>query len=652
MARLDDLPLRVKVVLILTAVVLAYGALDALVQRFVVYDSFVELEQREAVRDMQRVRDAIGNEVRHLEQRASDWALSGEAGSFVTGQDPDPAHASIDEHTLVRDKLDLLVLCQPSGKVLWNRALAGCEDPGAQRIEFHDFPNESLALSHPLLLMLDPAQPSRVASGLLETEHGHLLVCARWMTAPDGTGAPRGLVVIGRLLTPAWQKALARQTGVEFTLVAVLEALEHERDRAAFDAATASDEPVVRPRDGETLRTLARMTDISEAPALLIETHTRRSISASGASALRYALGSTVAAGLLMMLTLLFLLSRTVLQPLARLTSHALEIGRSEELTRKLGLARRDEIGLLSGEFDRMLEKLAQSRAQVVRAARAAGMSEIATGVLHNVGNVLNSVNVSASLLTQNSRRSGSGDLKRVVEAIRGSTGDLLSFLQRDPRGAHLDPLLEQLSGQLERENAERERELSALSRGIEHIKELIHAQQGLAGRAGFLEDVDPRELIEAALSLTAIASEGTEPEIVREFQELAPVPLDRHRLMEVLVNVIQNARQALCTPDLAQRRLVLRCLESSPDELRIEVEDSGPGIAPEDQARIFTHGFTTRREGHGFGLHASANAATEMGGKLLARSAGRGHGACFVLSLPLKRARAAAVAGVAGVEQ
>ena len=645
MARLDDLPLRVKVVLILTAVVLAYGALDALVQRFVVYDSFVELEQREAVRDMQRVRDAIANEVRHLEQRASDWALSSEAANFVAGQDPDPAHASIDEHTLERDKLDLLVLCQPSGKVLWSRALSGCEDAGAKRIEFHDFPNESLALSHPLLLRLDEQQPTKPASGLIETEHGHLLVCARWMTGPNSAGTPRGLVVIGRLLTPAWQQALARQTGVEFTLCAVLDALERESDRAAFDAATANDEPVVRPRDGETLRTLARMTDISEAPALLIETHTRRSISASGASALRYALISTVAAGLLMMLTLLFLLSRTVLQPLAQLTNHALEIGRSEELTRKLGLQRKDEIGLLSGEFDSMLEKLAQSRAQVVRAARAAGMSEIATGVLHNVGNVLNSVNVSASLLTQNSKRSGSGDLKRVVEAIRSSTGDLLTFLQRDPRGAHLDPLLEQLSGQLERENAERERELGALSRGIEHIKELIHAQQGLAGRAGFLEDVDPRELIEAALSLTAVASEGNEPEIVREFQDLAPVPLDRHRLMEVLVNVIQNARQALCAPGLAQRRLVLRCLESAQGELRIEVEDSGPGIAPEDQARIFTHGFTTRREGHGFGLHASANAATEMGGKLQARSAGRGHGACFFLSLPLKRARAAAVA-------
>jgi signal transduction histidine kinase len=641
MARLDDLPLRLKVVWILSAVVLAYGTLDALIQRCVVYESFESLEQHEAARDMERVRGAIQNEVRHLELRASDWASSSEARRFVSGEDPEPAHASLDAHTLERDQLDLLVLCQPSGAVRWNRALSGCEDQGAHAIEFHDFPNQSLALSHPLLVRLDPARLALPASGLLETEHGHMLVCARWMFDPQDDHAARGLLVIGRLLTPAWQQRLALQTGVDFTLSSVLESPAS----AALDAATSSSQPVSAGADAQGLRTLACMTDVSGVPAVLIETRTGRAISRSGATALRYALISTVAAGLLMMLALLFLLTRTVLQPLARLSAHALEIGRSEELTRKLRLERRDEIGLLSGEFDAMMDKLAQSRAQVVRAARAAGMSEIATGVLHNVGNVLNGVNVSASLLAENAQRSGAGDLKRVVETIRGSTGDLAGFLARDPRGAHLDPLLEQLALQLVREEQERERELGTLTRGIDHLKELIQVQQGIAGRAGVLEEIDLGELLESALALTVAASFGAEPQIVREFEELGPCPLDRHRLMEVLVNVIQNARQALATPGLAERRLLLRTAADGPDGVRIEVEDSGPGIAREDLARIFTHGFTTRAEGHGFGLHASANAATEMGGKLRAESAGRGHGARFVLTLPLKRARAAVVA-------
>src|SRR5258706_6871949 len=342
MARLVDLPLRAKIVLILSGVVLAYGALDALIQRFVVYDSFVRLEERQAARDAQRVRDAIQTEVRTHALSGSYWTTADEAGRFVSGQGPDTAHASLDEGTVERDQLDLLVLCQPSGKVLWSRALKGCEETSAPRIEFHDFPNESLALSHPLLMQLDPAQPARSVSGLLETEHGHLLVCARWMLGTEGGAEPRGLVVIGRLLTPAWQASLARQTGVEFTLAPVLEALARESDRAAFDEATAGDAPVVRLLDGQHLRTLARMTDISEAPGLMIETRSRRAISSSGATALRYALVSTVAAGLLMMLALLFLLTRAVLEPLARLTAHAVEIGRTEELTHRLELQRAD----------------------------------------------------------------------------------------------------------------------------------------------------------------------------------------------------------------------------------------------------------------------------------------------------------------------
>ncbi len=644
--RLESLPLRGKIVLILSVVVLFYATLDGLVQRFVVYESFERLESREAARDMERVRDAIKNEVQHLEVRAWDWATSVEVGRFVGGVDQDGAHANLDEHTLSRNKVDALMLVQPSGKVVWYRGSSDSQAEQPDAISFHDFPTESLSLAHPLLARLDPGDPQKPSSGLMKTEHGTLLVCARWLLDEHGRPPARGFVIIGRLLSPSFTQALEEQTGVEFTITPVTEALGREPDREALDLATASGEPVVRAVDGQSLRTLATLSDIGGAPALLLESRSGRAITASGTSALRYALLSTVAAGLLMMLALLFLLQRAVLAPIATLTAHAVEIGRGEELTRKLQLDRSDEIGILSGEFDRMMEKLAQSRAQVVRAARAAGMSEIATGVLHNVGNVLNSVNVSANLLQQQARRSGAGDLKRVVETIRTSSGDLAQFVSSDPRGKHLDPLLEQLAEQLVRENGELERELVSLTHGIDHIKELIHSQQSVAGRAGVLEEVAVRDVIESALALTAPASGGQEPEIVREIQEMPPCPLDRHRLTEILVNVIQNARQALCEPGLATRRLVLRASRPAEHELCIEIEDSGPGIESQNLSRIFTHGFTTKKSGHGFGLHASANAATEMGGRLSAQSEGPGRGAKFVLSVPVKHGRAAAIGG------
>jgi signal transduction histidine kinase len=257
--------------------------------------------------------------------------------------------------------------------------------------------------------------------------------------------------------------------------------------------------------------------------------------------------------------------------------------------------------------------------------------------LLHNVGNALNSVNTSAALIAERTSSSAPEDLRTTLAAVRDSAGDLATFLQRDPRGPHLLPLLVALADQIHAEQAVLETEVRALTEGVDHIQSLIQAQQGAAGRAGVLETVDLREPIEAALGMTAPGGRPDEHiEIVREFQEVAPGPIDRHRLMEILVNLVQNARQAIQAGTPSAPRLTLRLAPLGPARARIEVEDNGVGIAPENLSRIFTHGFTTRRNGHGFGLHASANAATEMGGVLRVRSHGLGRGATFELELPI----------------
>jgi signal transduction histidine kinase len=392
------------------------------------------------------------------------------------------------------------------------------------------------------------------------------------------------------------------------------------------------------------MRAYQTLSDIRQAPALLLRVEIPREITATGATAVRYGLFSTVAAGLLMILVLLMMLQRTVVAPIVRLTEHAVEIGRREDFTRKLELARGDEIGVLSREFDGMMEKLELSRAAVVKAARAAGMSEIATGVLHNVGNVLNSVNVSATLVADRARNSGATDLKRAMDLVRAGAVDLATFLAEDPRGVHLGPLLGSLADQIDSEQRTILGEVRALTSGIEHIKELILSQQDYAGRSGVLESVSLAEQIESAIAMTGRNVAGAEIEIVREYEDLPPLYADRHRLMEILVNLFQNARQSLQSPDVAVRRLSVRLRSSGADRVEIEVADTGVGIPEANLARIFTHGFTTKKTGHGFGLHASANAVNEMGGRLSARSPGAGRGATFTLDLPVRGAETAGV--------
>jgi signal transduction histidine kinase len=363
-----------------------------------------------------------------------------------------------------------------------------------------------------------------------------------------------------------------------------------------------------------------------------------RPITAKGSVAVRYALVSTIAAGLLLMLVLLNLVQRTVLLPLGELTAHAVAIGRSEDFTKRIRSDREDEVGILAREFDGMIERVAESRAALVDTARAAGMSEIATGVLHNVGNVLNSVNVSARIAMDKARGPATGDLRMVMDTLQPEAHDLGNFIQNDPRGKHLFPLLDSLSTKLIDERAILTQELEALSEGIDHIKQLVQSQQGYAGRIGVLETVSLATLIDTALSITSKAATGPDDIVVeRDFASLDAVSIDRHRVMEILVNLIQNARQSVIESRVEPARLIIRLKDLSFDRVRIEVTDNGVGIEPENLARIFTHGFTTKKNGHGFGLHASANAATEMGGSLSARSEGKGLGATFVLELPIK---------------
>ena len=120
--------------------------------------------------------------------------------------------------------------------------------------------------------------------------------------------------------------------------------------------------------------------------------------------------------------------------------------------------------------------------------------------------------------------------------------------------------------------------------------------------------------------------------------RRFSPAPLarvDKHKVLQILINLLRNAKYALDDANRPDKRITIS-IEPAGEQVRIAVADNGIGIAPENLARIFGHGFTTRQDGHGFGLHSGANAATEMGASLSVQSAGLGHGATFTLDLPV----------------
>jgi PAS domain S-box-containing protein len=279
---------------------------------------------------------------------------------------------------------------------------------------------------------------------------------------------------------------------------------------------------------------------------------------------------------------------------------------------------------------------LQKAHAELVQASRQAGMAEVATNVLHNVGNVLNSVNTSASLVMDQVRASKVKGVSRVVELLEPHVNDLPEFLAREKRGPQVVEYLKSLSTFLGQEQTAMLNELTGLTKNIEHIKQIVAMQQSYAKASGVEEIHSPVMLLEDALRIHVGGLEQHQISIVRDYDKVPDIVADKHKVLQILINLIGNAKYALADTDNPRRQTTLAIKGNGKDTIRISVRDNGVGIAPENLIRIFSHGFTTRKNGHGFGLHSGFLAAKEMGGTLSVHSEGQGRGATFTLELPI----------------
>jgi PAS domain S-box-containing protein len=283
---------------------------------------------------------------------------------------------------------------------------------------------------------------------------------------------------------------------------------------------------------------------------------------------------------------------------------------------------------------DRRLAEIELERVhkQLLDASRHAGMAEVATNVLHNVGNVLNSVNVCVSRVSERLRQPRSAGLTKVA-ALLGEH-DLANFVATDARAKQLPAYVGQLAELLASDQRMALEELADLQSHIEHIKETVMMQQSYAKLCGITEQVPVAMLVEDCLRMNSGALTRHGVTVRREIADLPPITVDKHKVLQILVNLVRNAKYA-CDESSRPDRLVILRVEDAGAMVRLSVIDNGVGIAAGDMPQLFSHGFTTRKSGHGFGLHSAALAARQLGGALTAHSAGRGHGATFVLELP-----------------
>ncbi len=300
-------------------------------------------------------------------------------------------------------------------------------------------------------------------------------------------------------------------------------------------------------------------------------------------------------------------------------------------------------MGMLLGRvFERAhaTEERAILNEQLIKASRRAGMAEVAAGVLHDVGNVLNSITVSSSLLKQQIEKNNIKRVSNIACLIRENENNLVEFLSTKKNGVNVIDYIEQLAQQLVDEQGLFSRELISLLNNVEHVNDIIRRQQSHATPGSIKQHVNLDELIDDVLKINNLHGPLHGISVQISLAEMVAVYVDKHNLIQILNNLISNAKQAIESGTENPTIQIRSSIDTENETVSITVTDNGCGITRGNQKKIFQFGFTTKESGHGFGLHTSANAAQSMGGKLSFASEGYRRGTSFTLTLPYKQNR------------
>jgi two-component system NtrC family sensor kinase len=610
--------IRTKMISLLALLFAVLTLLDIAIQTRVLLPSFTELEREAARTSMKRIDYALATTLDGLQASAADWGNWADVYQFVQSPDPDFVRANITPIAFKQLQINALCIVDRDGNLVLAEAREFNTDA---RLSLDLVDAKTLPANFP---WLRNRAGGKAARGLLRTNRGVLLIASAPILDGSGMGPSRGMVIMGRLLTAAQLHQLGVQAEAELSM---LPTPVRAGDGGGLGARLTETAAVI-----QVDRTFA---DIYGEPVMSLRVEVPREISQHGSRAITYACVYLVGAGVAALLLLVVILNRVVLAPLAQVTRHALIIGEGADLTARLDLPGSDEIALLAHEFDRMVERVADSRRELVDQSFAAGFAEVAKGVMHNVGNALTPLGVRLAKLGDALRAAPVADVELAALELGAATVD-------PARRADLEELLRLGAAELGNALKAASIDVAVIQRQTVIVQtalsELMHATRS----EHVVESVRLPELVTQTLE---IVPDSCRQRLVVEADEslrrVGVVHVARTVLRLVLQNLIINAADSV--RDAGRDKGVLRVAaeivqDADRKQLHLRCEDNGIGIAKDHLERVFDPGFSTksRATNHGIGLHWCAGAIAALGGRIWAASEGPGLGACLHLVLPL----------------
>ena len=606
--------IRLKVIVLLALMFAILGVVAIMIQTELVMPSFARLERQNAITSMKRVRNAMDRDLEALQIDAIDWANWGEAYRFVQDHNPQFVQTNVTSTAIGQLNVDSIALVDLDGRiVVWS----GDVLPTHLSLQGSLASGSSLRADFSWRKYLGM---TTLVRGLVRTNLGVMMIAGAPIMDGSGRGRPLGMTIMGRLLTPARLRGLESRTQTNI-------AMFDDRDGQPS-------ENVIETRSSTEV--FGTFDDVNGRPLMTLRVALPREITAYGRTAVRYASVSIVAAAVIVLILIFVLLNRLVLVPLTRMTRHAVLVANNADLSARLNSSSKDEFGRLAREFDRMVERLANTHRQLVDQSFQAGFAEMARGTLHNLGNAMTPLGVRLAGMDTRLRAAPIADLERAATELAGEAGNT-------ERHAALVEFIELGCREIKQLLHESEADIGVMQRQTAMMRaSLSEHMLSSAMNAPIVEAVKLPELVAQSLEIVPEASRQRlriEPD--ESLHAIGVVHVVRTVLRLVLQNLIINASEAV--HDAGTSKGVLRVAaeiirEADRDQLHLLCHDDGIGIANENLERVFDKGFSTksRQTNQGIGLHWCANAVRALGGRIWAASDGPGLGASMHLIMPL----------------
>jgi sensor domain CHASE-containing protein len=621
--------IRSKVIALLSIVFLALVVAEWGIGEGVLLPRFEQIELEDAHTAVKRIDHSVLEALGGIQTSAVDWGNWADTYRFMADRNADFAHENLSATAMKQLHLSVLAFIDPQGRFIWSNAMDAAT---AAPLTLDLFASPAMPDSFP---WQENLRLARSGEGLIATNHGVLMAAIAPILDGFGHGPARGMVLMGRLLTEGEVAEIGARAQTHVELAGV---------RSVAGAPLGTERLV---KAAEMIRVFHVYDDVYGRALMTLRVDVPRTITTGAHKAVRYAMALTVAAAVAVLLLMLFVLDRTVLAPLRQVTRHAVQIGRGDDLTARLDIGRADEIGALAAEFDRMVERVADSRRQLIDHSFHAGMAELSRGVLHNIGNAMTPLAVRIAKLQERLQAIPTGDVDLALAELAHDAGD-------HARRADLVEFMRLTATEMNEAIKAVDEDAMVMARQASIVQTALAEQLRSTRGPNVVEATDLPTILQQSLEIVPDACrERIAVGVDASLQAVGTIRVPRTVLRLVMQNLIINAAEAIRAASKARGTVEFAAamVESGGQpQLSLSCTDNGVGIAAENIDRVFERGYSTKAgSGNlGIGLHWCATALSALGGRIWATSPGVGHGATLHILIPIPHSTGSQAAAAA----